>query len=113
MAYACSTIFIASALTLALSAAAAAVERKSAVGAGTIQRPAAAGTAGKLGRAAGLTSVVGTRPTTVAPLNDEECEKLGGSVGDLSVCTKTGKSCQRADENGKVHTVCLDEIVKK
>lgn len=43
---------------------------------------------------------------TYAPLTAAECRTLGGSVISASACN-SGSSCQRTDQNGTVHEVCL------
>jgi hypothetical protein len=43
---------------------------------------------------------------TLAPLSAEECKALGGEVTIAGICN-SGSSCQRRDENGKTHEVCL------
>ena len=53
--------------------------------------------------------VVGARATTVAPLTVSECVALGGKVRITSVCN-TGHVCQRFDEDGVEHDVCIKEI---
>ncbi|HZP19728.1 MAG TPA: hypothetical protein VFB16_05910 [Bauldia sp.] len=45
---------------------------------------------------------------TYAPLTAQECKTLGGSVISASVCN-SGSSCQRVDQNGTVHEVCLSK----
>jgi len=44
--------------------------------------------------------------TILAPLSAQECKDLGGEVGIAGIC-KSGQSCQRKDEDGKTHEVCL------
>ena len=43
---------------------------------------------------------------TYAPLTASECRTLGGSVVNASFCN-SGSSCQRTDQNGTVHEVCV------
>lgn len=60
--------------------------------------------AGKAGSGAALpASQIGG---TLTPLSADECKGLGGSVVTSSYCN-SGRSCQRLDENGASHEVCL------
>ena len=44
--------------------------------------------------------------SVLAPLSAQECKDLGGEVTIAGIC-KSGQSCQRKDEDGKTHEVCL------
>lgn len=44
---------------------------------------------------------------TLAPLSADECKGLGGKVVTTSSYCNSGSSCQRLDENGTPHEVCL------
>ena len=48
----------------------------------------------------------------VAPvaLTTEECTKLGGKVVSHDGLCNSGKSCNRADEDGKFHAVCISKL---
>jgi hypothetical protein len=46
------------------------------------------------------------QPAAATPLTASECRNLGGKVGGLFAC-KSGKVCQRTDEDGKTHRVCI------
>jgi hypothetical protein len=48
------------------------------------------------------------QPAAATPLTASECRNLGGKVGGLFAC-KSGKVCQRTDEDGKTHRVCISK----
>lgn len=94
------------AATLAVSATAAGAAQLR--GADLVFAPGA-GTYAPGGKSGPATSVPVT-PTggVLAPLTAQECKSLGGSVITASVCN-SGSSCQRTDQNGTVHEVCLSQ----
>jgi hypothetical protein len=56
----------------------------------------------------GANALTGVRATTVAPLTSGECVALGGAVKDTYVrdCA-SGKYCQRTDQYGRIHRMCV------
>jgi len=74
--------------------------------------PAATGVATPLGKLqAPKTASQSTLPASqaggvLAPLSASECTALGGEVAINSIC-KSKQSCQRRDEDNKLHEVCL------
>jgi hypothetical protein len=46
----------------------------------------------------------------IAPLTEAECKGLGGAVKDvlISQCA-SGRDCARADQDGVIHTLCIDD----
>jgi hypothetical protein len=48
--------------------------------------------------------------STMAPLTQSECERLGGTViPEGSMCKGTGKACFTNTLNNGAHTVCITE----
>jgi hypothetical protein len=90
---------IAAAIALSSVAAEAASNHNAGV---SIRAGTLAGTVGTSGPATPVVQTGGV----LAPLTAQECTKLGGSVITNSVCNSKN-SCQRVDENGTVHEVCL------
>ena len=100
------------AVAIATSGAALSEENKSS---GTAVAPAqgqavAPTTSGKPAGPVGPGKVTGG--TTVAPLTQQECTNLGGTVlGTVKIVSAclSGQACQTTGEDGKVHAVCISK----
>ena len=56
---------------------------------------------------AGSTTVMGDAPVA---LTSEECTQLGGTINAYEAACKSGQACQRIDEDGKSHSVCITKL---